>query len=138
MSDALELRAWRFLAHHRVGKLAVQHVTFIDDAEVCRMHAPSSGPHYEHGVGATFGEAAIALARALGMPCEDDSDSTSTASASDTSSVSTASRHNGASEPNLRPVDTEPAGSTTGAIGAGLASGAPRGRVQRNKKSAPD
>ncbi len=63
-----ELAAWRFLAAHRVGGLSVTHLTFISDGDVCRMNTPAPGEAgiYESVEGKTFGEAAIALAAALG------------------------------------------------------------------------
>lgn len=117
-TDALELRAWRYLAAHRVGKLHVTHVSFIDDGDVCRMNTPSCLEYYEHGEGQTFSEAAIGLALALGMQCEDDSDSTASASDQDSSSASTATHRSGESEKTSPPADSAPAGSTTAATGA--------------------
>jgi hypothetical protein len=58
MSDALELRAWRFLAQHRVGSLAVTHVQFIDGPRPT-INTLSTGEHYEQAAGDTFGAAAV-------------------------------------------------------------------------------
>jgi hypothetical protein len=66
--EVLELSAWRFLASHRVGALCATHVQFIDGDE-CRANTPSCLEFYESAGGKTFGEAAIRLALALGMPC---------------------------------------------------------------------
>lgn len=121
MSDELELRAWRFLAAHRVAPLHVTHVQFIDvpgDESPCRMNAPSFGEYYESARAATWGEAAIGLATALGMPCADDSDSTESASGRGSSSASTATLRNGESESNSPPIKQVQAGSTTAATSA--------------------
>lgn len=63
-----ELNAWRFLAAHRVGTLRVTHVQFIDEPDGCRMNTPSVESFYEDVTRSSWGEAAIALASALGMP----------------------------------------------------------------------
>lgn len=65
--EALELAAWRFLAAHRVGTLPATHVQFIDSGDECRINTPSHDRFYESVGAPTWGEAAIKLARALGM-----------------------------------------------------------------------
>ncbi len=122
MSDALELRAWRFLAAHRVGKLAVTHVEFID-GDHPTVVTPSTGQHYDSATGATFGDAAIELAQQLGMdgPCPEASEEFETLPApSDqgSSSVLTATLPSGANEQSSPRTVTESADWTTGAIGA--------------------
>ena len=70
MSDAIELAAWRFLASHRVGGLAATHVQFIDSGTECRINTPSHDRFYESVGAPTWGEAAVKLALALGMPTD--------------------------------------------------------------------
>ena len=67
-TDALKLAAWRFLAAHRVGSLAVSHAQFIDGSDGPHINAPSRDQYYESASAPTWGEAAIKLARSLGMP----------------------------------------------------------------------
>lgn len=117
MSDALELRAWRFLSVHRVGALKVTHVTFINGDDSCRVNTPSFDGFYESAKSATFGEAAISLAVALGMSCAEDSDSSGSASDQDSSSVSTATRRSGESAATSPLIESAPAASTTAATG---------------------
>lgn len=70
MSKRVELSAWRFLAAHRVGGLAVTHVTFIDGDDGPTMNTPSHDGFYESVSAPSFGEAAIELALALGMKAD--------------------------------------------------------------------
>ncbi len=69
--DALELRAWRFLAAHRATPgLAATHVAFIsEDQQIVHVNTPrGKNGTYVNATGRTWGEAAISLARQLGMP----------------------------------------------------------------------
>ncbi len=118
--DALELQAWRFLALHRVGTLGVSHVQFID-AEQCRINTPSTGEFYESACGATFGEAAIKLAVALGMPCPLPCDAEPSGPGVGTSSAPIATPPAGVSVPTSPATQRRRTGSTTGATGAGPA-----------------
>lgn len=73
MHPDLELAAWRFLAKRRTGSLAVAHIEFID-GDTPESKSSIVTPSEEQGVyesasGATFGEAAVALAIRLGMSC---------------------------------------------------------------------
>lgn len=115
-NEAIELSAWRFLASHRVGTLAVSHVQFIDGDE-CRMNTPSSAEFYESAGGATFGEAAINLAIALGMPCPSEYQEALRVSETDSSSASTASLTSGASAKTSRRTRRGSVGSTTDVTG---------------------
>ncbi len=121
MDDALELRAWRFLAAHRVGTLDVTHVTFIDGPLPC-VTTPSTGQHYESSKADSFGEAAIKLAIKLGMPCAADESRESLTRVSacdrDSSSAPTASRRNGSTGRSSRRTEMGSAVSTTAATAA--------------------
>lgn len=119
-SNALELRAWRFLATHRVGSLSVTHVTFIDGDDCCRVNTPSFAGYYESARGSTFGEAAIALALALGMACTD-SDEARRGSGQGESSAGTAA--NGGSESSTPVTPAALAASTIAATGAAPSTG---------------
>lgn len=127
VTDQLELKAWRFLAAHRVGTLAVSFLEFIDDAPHRRIRAPSSSDVgcSEVGVGQNFGAAAIALAFELGMPCQNDAGEQVTGSltlqsgdADSSSSASIAAHHSGETPKNSRRTRSRKTGSTTGATSA--------------------
>jgi hypothetical protein len=133
MSDALELRAWRFLASHRVGTLKVTHIQFIDNdgSERCRMNTPSVAEYYEDVASESWGNAAISLATALGMPCEDGLACTASASGQDSNFASTAIHRSGASELTSPAIRSAPADSTTVATGAAPDIGTQPARAQR-------
>lgn len=64
--DAVELRAWRYLATHRVGRSAVGYVEFIDGPS-SSMRAPLPDGFVASCSSKDWGAAAIALAYELGM-----------------------------------------------------------------------
>ena len=115
-AEALELAAWRFLAAHRVAGLHVSHVQFIDGAE-CRLSTPSCLEFYESAGGKTFGEAAIKLALALGMPWPSRCPAVHAVLGDGSSSAPTATRPNGESAKTSPPTLAETEGSTIGATG---------------------
>lgn len=123
----LELRAWRFLATHRVSNLKVTHVSFIDGDDGPAVNTPSVDGFYESANGATFGEAAVSLAFALGMPCGSERKSPAPATlslgmpsedAACSSSAPTAGPISGAKSASSRRTRSRATASTTGATSA--------------------
>lgn len=111
----LELAAWRFLSLRRCPGLSVAHLEFIDGPEPTLTTPADELGFYESATGATFGEAAIALARELGAPWDTDCDEEQTASGLEKSSADTAD--NGENESSSLPTRLAPAGSITDVTG---------------------
>jgi hypothetical protein len=135
MSDALELRAWRFLAQHRVGSLAVTHLQFIDGPQPT-INTPSTDQHYEQASGETFGAAAIELALLLGMDVTCAADESREASPPNASGLGsscapTATRRSGANGKTSRRIETESEASTIDATGAEPNTATGPGRARR-------
>lgn len=119
--EAIELTAWRFLASHRADGLSVSHVHFFDATE-CRLNTPIDAGCYESAGGKTFGEAAIKLALALGMPCPIGCDEALSGFALAKSTAPTAS--DGTRSKRSRRTRSALVGSTTDATGAEARTGA--------------
>ncbi len=143
-NDELELEAWRFIANHRVrikgGALTVSHARFIDDhaSGLYHINTPAGCEGvYASESGATFGEAAIKLALALGMPCRTrcrEEQSEPEGDASSSRSAPTVNRPAGASAPTSPATRRRRTGSTTAATSAAAATGATAGQ-RKNKRN---
>lgn len=117
-TPALELSAWRFLAAHRVGGLAASHAQFIDSGSECRINTPSHDHYYESVGAPTWGDAAIKLAIALGMPWPSQCHAVQTVLGGDSNSAPTAIRPSGENAKTSPHTHAVPVASTTGATGA--------------------
>ncbi len=72
LAMALELRAWRFIAAHRIGTSRASVVQFLDDdCRYKRIATPrGNGQVNATAIAPTFEQAIVSLAYSLGMPAD--------------------------------------------------------------------